>query len=1398
MTQNKNFYDVFLNATVNNVIKKLLSSKEFEVEITKAEQDFSSIVKDCKFIDNKKNDKMDTTSDNPSENIKNVKPKIDIELPHNLSYFKKAFQECKDIEKKVGYVAKICKDPSEYYIETMEELSYADVADYFREAIPFITNDGKLIFETKNTLNVETSCKAGTECWAYRNFKTILRSFKKSPYCICCIREVVNAQYTENTLSNTFYDVIQTEHYKVDGPGEWRNGVYYQDYSSKYMITQSPTQPFLGIYGAYPKHYKGRFLDETITVSKTIEFMKDNKTFKKTFNVNGIKEKPDVFFPNLVYNIHSNKLGTNTNFVFVPSHDVKSEFFSLIKDYTSKLENTNQPFNHDNDILNMIKSPMIEFYISLPQDPTIESIRYRFQNNIDPNKLKDAIKRYDNSFFEKCYEHKMRIPNDFYINNYDDNNSKNSLTEDLKYKDEEKNLIEMAFKDIYKNTLDNDDPSMNFYYDNIKNNTTNKINEMRNISDNIHKSRIYKEFFLYWYPNKGEKAHLREYFWFFARVNIILQMIKTCKDYLLAKYLKQIFKGLIPYMSEIEKYWYDGNKVQEIVKSYIKNFKLKYEFSFHKMKNTNENNNNKSFLIETKEIVQKTNEFYLLYSNLDKLVKIDDNNNLIENNSNYTITKNINYCKKIFKCDKSIESLFRRNKVTFTTFCIIGSYIEKENFKFINLFNVIPTLYYLLTRNYPQDSVIDNNRADSIKFMPKCISSHEMFPDLAVNGILFNIITDRDISPRPSKAYGKEGTKIPEGMTTIEMITRTLGFAMPQYTKTSIIRAMVIAYYSKNVTFRNIIDNAIICTTCGLYEENPVNNICKMFCNDKEYAIGKLLQFFSSFAIHTRFFMGDCKENSLNERINYIKKNIPKGKLFMMILHELLAMYICSDTSIYKSVKWKSNKKNGENLTSIELFVKCCWENGNEFRKHFFLNKNSKSLSLSTVKKKKKPSVIMETLLTAMKEYIDDEFFIETIFSGKLPTRFEPIFEPITMKMKFGNDWRKNINNFWKMFYLETTINSKIIGWESYFKLFKLQDSEILIFSKIFSSNSYELSNLKTIYKSTILRMTKRSKSILFYIIDSYHKKYGLIDVAPLLAEQTIYQLFTQKLNKHRYPLVAISKCCKEIRNVGDDSTCIMENGIYCLHRQTKNKVPNEMEKYKHYVEKSKEIIKHFVTNVLFKKQEDYETYKRLLYRKKNRKINDEFVWGDSKSFSTIKLTEVLKPNQIKSLKNCNEITPSITDVNINWDVDDDDEEFRSQSSITSLDNYEKYRTTFIQNISDNMKKYSCFFRKMCKWIMNSDRKNIKHRKMSLYNPIGHIITLKTRKNHTIYYTNYILCTNCEKMKEINTKRIYSYDNYMCEDCENSENNQNLTENFTKTLVINTNINTQFLSIVTE
>ena len=97
-----------------------------------------------------------------------------------------------------------------------------------------------------------------------------------------------------------------------------------------------------------------------------------------------------------------------------------------------------------------------------------------------------------------------------------------------------------------------------------------------------------------------------------------------------------------------------------------------------------------------------------------------------------------------------------------------------------------------------------------------------------------------------------------------------------------------------------------------------------------------------------------------------------------------------------------------------------------------------------------------------------------------------------------------------------------------------------------------------------------------------------------------------------------------------------------------------------------------------------------------------------------------------------------------------------------------------------------CFFRKMCKWITNWEKRFKDDKRIYFYPVIGYMYILKSKKNNKTIYTTYKLCLGCKKMKVYNEMLISpSVYNYRCKECEIVEDDEK-GEDYKKILLIDT------------
>jgi len=288
-----------------------------------------------------------------------------------------------------------------------------------------------------------------------------------------------------------------------------------------------------------------------------------------------------------------------------------------------------------------------------------------------------------------------------------------------------------------------------------------KINKEKNkIRNKIHEKRK-NTLFLYWLPKNVDIVHIKEFFWFFVRINTLLHLIKNFQEYtILIKYLEQIYEYSIPYMLKIEKYYYNKKKINGILKEYCNNFNLRYEFSYKNMEYM-KNERNK-FGVKKNKFKKEITEFDIVYQILlnksHPCIKKDDlekikNPPINEKETIITLLEKFKFFDQLTPniTPNTIEGILNTHKSTFITFFLLSKYkLLKEDFKFSNVYSLISLLFYLIKKKYPSDKELNKDIYTYLKFYPVSFKKEKVFDDIFSENILFYALINKNEQPIPT------------------------------------------------------------------------------------------------------------------------------------------------------------------------------------------------------------------------------------------------------------------------------------------------------------------------------------------------------------------------------------------------------------------------------------------------------------------------------------------------------------------------------------------------------------------------------------------------------------------------------------------------------------------------
>jgi hypothetical protein len=984
------------------------------------------------------------------------------------------------------------------------------------------------------------------------------------------------------------------------------------------------------------------------------------------------------------------------------------------------------------------------------------------KNYILKTKPEDNESFFEINFKKTCFKYNFIIPKNLDINHYDI--LKNDLERVMKNNRDEINKLSRNFakdneheiKTEILSIFGSSPPSisqfttatMEIIGDKIKKTNIKQIKNQK-----TKKNEFNPSFFLYWKPQNAETVHINEFFWFFIRINAVLHLMKQTKgnSIILYRYLLQIYNYSIPYILKIEQFYYNKPKIHKIMEAYVNNFELKYEFSFKNMR-IMKNQPNTFYIKSIKPPNIILTEFDKVYSGKKK------------------------FCLEVFNLINKFK-YFEKYKfneeyrLVYSTFYLLYNYINiKEDFNFENIYTLIPFLNYLLENDLPSDEYLNKDFINLMKYYPRKKKKLNFLDSDSLIILLLGKITPLSFKEEDcSEKYLNE------------LILEILDHVSPQHAKIRSFEKKLKLYYFKNFYFALFIDNLIVNSVCGLYKKWS-NIVTKIFKRDYLSTINTLLKFYTDFVIHIR------NKNKIKVRFRYINKNFLKTKFIKYILQEFLINSIFKNINqVKKHIVWevlnkgevtinKTNSSGKLNLT-LDNFLYCCIKNGNRFRKKFyfpdinisFLDTRRKNKSICIIRKIQKKFILLK----------QEEFFIQTIFKNELPEKFDYVFSKEEMNINFGDFWKKEILKFWTFYNLDILLDKKNYGWDLYLKkIFKMNDKDLFLIRGIF------IRDIKI--KHFINDLTKRGKSLLFYLVEIYEKRFNFLRVFPLTLKETLYQLLSEKFNKHKFLDFGISYCCSKIHNSvennGYEKISITKNGLFCFHKKNKYKKINEKEKYNYFRKKSSGLIKDFVKNHLFEGFDyEYNYYKKVLYieNKKNKKIEDVKMVENSKKFFNLLSKEQINNFNISSIKTKEE--------------EEEEEEEGEKNYLKKNKKYfwplyknesnkkEKCRKKFLANLTKS-NKIVCFFRKMCKWVTDWENRLNDDRKICFYPAIGYIYSIKKRIGDNFIYILYKLCLCCKKMKKYNEDILSIYE-YKCKDCQILKDEK---EDYKKTILIDT------------
>lgn len=970
----------------------------------------------------------------------------------------------------------------------------------------------------------------------------------------------------------------------------------------------------------------------------------------------------------------------NTEYELINPTDILNNFFQLLIDF----------FRCDLD-----KRSIIYKYLVL-SDPFFDKELFNGFSEINFYITKDLTKLYDES-------HKFNFIDELNFN-MDDFNKVSSLNEEqLRLKTYN---LASEYSSFYEKDISLEE-YLEFYKIQSKELYSQKKSNFKDNTKKLTQFLLYDikmdTCFRYWMPKNCTKHHLKHFFWFYIRISIVLYLLKTTINHtLLQKYLKQIFYDLIPVMILIEKFYFDKQKIIEILRSY--KFTLQGEFMF---------SNTKSIFKKDSIYEIKETKFYIPYeeTEFEKIYKSKRRLSTI-------------LCPDFgFKPIKDDD--IRNYRITQSIF-----YVLMKNKQIKEIYSVIPMLSYITHNNFPNDTQISEKLNETIMLYPKYVKGPD-FRFLMTDGRFISSLDRQDSEFTELSENELEDFKNDE-IVAIEIyalfVSKYLNIKCTK--KDDELEQILYKFFCLNSPFRKLVENCVLCSILGLYDW------CKPKKNIDHDFIKKLIDFYTNFVLNPNFKL----------KIKYIKMEHIKH-----IITENILYILKRNPQILNMMK---NRKSSSNRLHMNSFEANVIYNANCVRNAFF---DKKVVLFRKIKKRKKKKPFFIQVQDQLKIIEKNEYYINVIFNQCLPVTFEFIYS-IEKMSDIDSMWKTKINAYFVDPDKKMCFTYDYIQWIHCAKYlianFKFERKDKKYIKKLFRNF-----NLKT--NPSILKILEKfsiyARSVIYYLFWFYRNKTMVVTTVPLPKKCYVYNKLIELFSGETFLDLAFSRCCSEIYNSIDNfgyqeiSMSLVQDRIEyeCIKKKHRNSKRIESEKYEFIRKKSLKYIKNIIMILFNNDIESFTYYKnRLLGEKSSKEV---FLKEDATKRQ--KLFDLFSERQKIEVKSRNTVI-SEEAPNFVW------RKFKSKRRCRErfLDNI-----NIMNKFCVFLKKMCkwCIIWKTKELSVHSKDKGIDFLPANRHMFVEKIVYIEKPVSYTIYRS----CTICKKVMVLCEESQFELYNYCCEDC---------------------------------
>jgi len=455
--------------------------------------------------------------------------------------------------------------------------------------------------------------------------------------------------------------------------------------------------------------------------------------------------------------------------------------------------------------------------------------------------------------------------------------------------------------------------------------------------------------------------------------------------------------------------------------------------------------------------------------------------------------------------------------------------------------------------------------------------------------------------------------------------------------------------------------------------------------------------------------------------------------------------------------------------------------------------------STKSLTKEKTPTQLAMYILDKFHKVRIDEFILATVAHGKLPDRFQYIFDGERMKASFGHRWKKRLTSFLHTFPLDDIFSPGTCNryeWQHrLMTVFRLSREDISLFARLAEPFHHEQKTPRNLIAHYIRRLSDRGRNLILNLLHLGLHTSRFVEAIPLPMKETIFQATLKHLRGGNCIPFGVLYChpscrhrgmCHGILNASGKPTIdITKRGFMCRAHQThvkgedesensqSRKAPTDAQRYAYFAKRLKTDIQ-LILKELFPIADDFYFARKTLFG-----AIDDLSWMPRRRFRTAEAAsgdaaaagnaetaagnaETAAGNAETAAAGSGQFPVSLLDLHHGWKPTPDIP--RTARSLPVSRSRESIRKWVVTRTRGHPRFHS-FLKKMCKWITKKHLPKLTDCRARFFQPIGYMYKLRFIRKDIVEYETYKLCPWCWEMKRLNGSNGAICEQYACNDC---------------------------------